>query len=160
MTRELDNTGIRIHDSRIRLRYRWWVGESGGRFYKELVENSGIWGTRCPLCERVYVPPKRNCPKCFSRMHEWIEVSHTGNLMTYTMVHYSVPHIQPHEPPFALGIIRLDGADTGITHLLGEVDLDEIRVGMKVQAVFRDTREGNLMDIKYFRPMTVKDIPH
>ncbi|GAI01682.1 unnamed protein product, partial [marine sediment metagenome] len=30
---------------------------------------------------------------------------------------------------------------------------DNIRVGMRVKAVFRDAREGNYLDIKYFRPL-------
>jgi uncharacterized OB-fold protein len=86
-------------------------------------------------------------------MNEFVEVGDTGNLLTYTVVRYSVPSIQPQEPPFALGIIKLVGADTGITHLLGEVDFSDIEVGMRLKAVFRDDRQGNLLDIKYFRPI-------
>lgn len=153
MTKELGDTGVRIHESKIRLRYTWWVGEVGSRFYKALKEKCKIWGIKCSQCEIVYVPPKKNCPKCFSRMNEWIELSNMGRLLTYTVVRYSVPHIQPQAPPFALGIIQLDGADTGMTHLLGEIDFDDIEVGMRVQAVFSEVREGNLKDIKYFKPL-------
>lgn len=153
MTSELGNTGIRIHESRIRLKYTWWLGEVGSRFYTAMKENCKIWGTKCSGCELVYVPPKRNCPKCFSSMNEWVELPNTGNLLTYTVVRYSVPHIQPVEPPYALGIIKLDGADTGMTHLIGGIDLDQIKVGMRVQAVFREVREGSYKDIKYFKPL-------
>jgi hypothetical protein len=153
MTVQLGDTGSRIHQSRIRLRYTWWMGEVGSRFYRELRDHRKIWGIKCPECALVFVPPKANCPKCFARMQEWVELSDRGRLLTYTVVRYPVPHIQPVEPPFALGIIELDGADTGFTHLLGEVDLNDIRVGMRVQAVFREEREGNLLDIKYFKPV-------
>lgn len=153
MTVELENTGTRIHQSRIRLKYNWWLGRVMGRFYREIKEVKKIWGNKCPLCGLVYVPPKANCPKCFAKMNEWIELGDTGNLLTYTVVRYSVPSIQPQEPPYVLGIIKLDGADTGITHLVGEVDLSDIEVGMRLKAVFRDDRQGNLLDIKYFRPI-------
>lgn len=159
MTIELGDTGVRIYQSRIRLPYNWWVGEVGSRFYREMKERARIWGIKCPSCGLVYVPPKKNCPKCFREMNEWVELSDIGRLTTYTVVHYSVPSIQPQDPPFALGIIQLDGADTGITHLLGEVHLDDIEIGMRMQAVFREAREGNLMDIKYFKPLGVENKP-
>ena len=154
MTVELGNTGVRVHQSRIRLRYNWWLGKVGSKFYRELKDHGKIWGVKCPQCGGVYIPPKENCPKCFREMNEWVELKDTGTLMTYTIVRYSVPDIQPQKPPFALGIIHLDGADTGLPHLLGEVELDKIGVGMRVQAVFRETRQGNLLDIQYFKPLT------
>jgi uncharacterized OB-fold protein len=152
MTVEVDNSGSQIHQSRIRLNYNWWLGEAGSRFYREIRDHSKIMGIKCPQCALVYVPPKINCPKCFSRLVEWVELKDTGIVITYTVVRYSVPFIQPAEPPFALGIIQLGGANTGFTHILGEVNLDEIRSGMKVKAVFQETRKGHLLDIKYFKP--------
>jgi uncharacterized OB-fold protein len=57
--------------------------------------------------------------------------------------------------PVAYGIIKLDGADTGFVHMLGEVDLDKIKIGMRVKAVFReDERKGNILDINYFKPVS------
>jgi uncharacterized OB-fold protein len=52
-----------------------------------------------------------------------------------------------------MGIVKLDGADTGLVHLLGGVDIGKLRVGMRMQAVFREKRQGNYLDIEYFRPL-------
>jgi uncharacterized OB-fold protein len=57
------------------------------------------------------------------------------------------------KPPFAYGIILLDKASTGLLHLLGEVDIGEIKSGMRVEAVFKDERTADIMDIQYFRPI-------
>ncbi|MCX5914171.1 MAG: Zn-ribbon domain-containing OB-fold protein [Deltaproteobacteria bacterium] len=152
MTIELGDTGIRVHQSRIKLRYNWWLGRVGSIFYRGIRDRCQIMGIKCSQCGWVYVPPKENCPKCFSKMEEWIELRGTGVLTNYTVVRYSVPFIQPQEPPFGLGIIQLDGADSGFTHLLGEVDVNDIKIGMKVKAVFQETRKGHLLDIKYFKP--------
>jgi len=155
MTVELGNTGIRIHQSRIRLKYNWWLGNVGTKFYQELRDRSKILGIKCVECQHVYVPPKENCPKCFRRMEKWEELGATGTLKNFTVVHYSVPLIQPQKPPFGLGIIQLDGADSGFIHFLGEMAPKNIKVGMRVEAVFREKREGNLLDIKYFRPAQI-----
>jgi len=151
-SKELGNTGTLMYPSRIKLPYTWHAGKVGSRFYQELRDHCEIWGTKCPECSWVYLPPRATCPRCFRTIHEWVEVSDTGTLLSYTVTRYPVPAIQPVEPPFALGIVKLDGATSGLVHLLGEVDFNEIRVGMRVQAVFREKREGNYLDIKYFKP--------
>jgi uncharacterized OB-fold protein len=40
-------------------------------------------------------------------------------------------------------------------HLLGEVDPQQVEIGMKVQAVWKpaEEREGSILDIKYFKPV-------
>jgi uncharacterized OB-fold protein len=73
--------------------------------------------------------------------------------LTYTVTRYAVPGIQPLEPPYALGVIKLDGASSGFVHLLGEVEPDELRVGMRMKAVFSEERTGGYLDIKYFKPV-------
>jgi uncharacterized OB-fold protein len=37
--------------------------------------------------------------------------------------------------------------------MLGEVKPEELRVGMRVKAVFREERKASILDIKYFRPL-------
>jgi len=54
--------------------------------------------------------------------------------------------------PYTYGYIRLDGADNIFSHIINEMDLNKIKVGMKVRAVFKDREDmkGNTEDIKYF----------
>jgi len=47
----------------------------------------------------------------------------------------------------------MDGADTGLVHLIGGVDPDRVKVGMRVQAVIAKERDGHITDIKHFRPI-------
>jgi hypothetical protein len=68
------------------------------------------------------------------------------------MVYQSEPSY-PIKTPFAYGIIKLDGADTGFAHIIGEVSSKDLHIGMRVQAVFKDKRVGSILDIKYFKPI-------
>jgi uncharacterized OB-fold protein len=145
--------GIYVHRNGLKVPYTWQAGEYATFFYTELKNNKKIWGTKCPECGKVYVPPRKNCPICFKQCHEWVELGDTGTLLTYTIIRYSEPLIQPREPPYACGIIKLDGADTAMVHLLGEVDFNKIKVGMRVKAVFNESPEGNYLAIKYFKPL-------
>jgi uncharacterized OB-fold protein len=55
-------------------------------------------------------------------------------------------------------VIDIDGTRplVGIMHMLAEVDPDDVKIGMKVQAVWKppEEREGSILDIKYFRPVS------
>jgi len=152
MSKWLDSVETLVYESRIKVPYTWSVGETGSRFLIELRDRGKIFGNKCPKCDMVYLPPRKNCGRCFSPIHEWVELGKKGTVVTYTVVHYE-SSIMPMNPPFAYGIIRLDGASTGLVHLLGEIDLREIKAGMRVEAVLKEERTGDIMDIKYFRPI-------
>jgi len=136
---------------RIKVPYSWQAGETASFFLSELRDSKKIWGKRCPGCEKVLVPPRKSCPFCFVDAEQWVEVSTEGTVATFTIVKRDTP-VQPVKSPFAYGLIYLEGADTGLVHLLGEVKPEAIREGMKVEAVFAQTRQGSLVDIAYFRP--------
>jgi uncharacterized OB-fold protein len=150
---ELGDSGTLAYPSRIRLSYTWHAGKVGSRFYQAIRDHRKILGTKCPQCERVYLPPRETCPRCFVEAGEWVEVSDVGTLQTYTITRYPVPGIQPQGPPFTIGIIQLDGASTGIVHLLKPTDPQDLRIGMRMKAVFREAREGRYLDIQYFEPL-------
>ncbi len=132
--------------------YVYAAGATGSRFFIELRDNKKIMGTRCPQCKRTYVPPRSICASCFINVDEWVELEGSGTVESYTVVNYSLP-VHPLEPPFVYGIIKLDGADTGIAHFLGEVDPKEVKIGLRVRPVFKEKGEGNILDIKYFKPI-------
>lgn len=130
------------------------AGMVGSRFLIELRDNKKIMGIKCPTCNQVYVPPRSTCKYCFGKLSEWVEVSNKGTLLTYAVAYQPSP-VQPVEPPIAYGIVQLDGADTGLAHMLGEVDPEQLKVGMKVKAVFKVKKErvASILDIKYFKPL-------
>lgn len=130
------------------------AGKVGSRFLIELRDNRKIMGIKCPTCHQVYVPPRSTCKYCFGELSECIEVSNKGTLLTYAVAYQPNP-VQPVEPPIAYGIVQLDGADTGLAHMLGEVDPAQLKVGMKVKAVFKAKKErvASILDIKYFKPL-------
>lgn len=128
------------------------AGAIRSRFLTELRDNKRIMGIRCPDCNRVYVPVRSICNNCFANLSEFVEVAPTGTLTTYSIVYRSEPYC-PVDAPFVYGIIQLDGADTGLVHFINEVDLQKVRVGMRVRAVYKKERAGSILDIKYFKPI-------
>jgi len=151
MSSWLTETESLVYSGRIKVPYQWWVGETGSRFLAALRDERKILGRYCPECNLVFVPPRKTCGRCFCQELEWREVGHSGSLVTYTIPRYE-SDLHPLKGPFAYGVIKLDGADTGLTHLLGEFAEGELRSGLRVEAVFAEERRGHILDLAYFRP--------
>jgi uncharacterized OB-fold protein len=152
MTKSLEELEAFVVEGKISIPMTYSAGAVGSRFLIELRDNKRIMGLRCPKCNTVYVPPRSTCESCFGELNEWVEVSHEGTVLTYTVVCQPSP-VLPAELPVIYGIIQLDGAGTGFVHLLGEVKPEELKVGMRVKAVFKEERTASVLDIKYFRPL-------
>ena len=58
----------------------------------------------------------------------------------------------PKKAPYVLAMIKLEGADTSMVHVVEGIDVDKAKIGMKVQAVFAEETTSTLMDIDHFAP--------
>jgi len=135
--------------------YEWSIGKYGSKFFKEIKDHQRFIGIRCPLCGKIYMPPRRLCGPCFKELDELVTLPNRGTITAFSVVNY--PFLDPdtgkQRPiPYTYGYIRIDGADSIFSHIINETDVNKIKVGMKVEAVFRekDEMQGNIQDIKYF----------
>jgi uncharacterized OB-fold protein len=142
-------------EQQITLQYRFAAGHHASRFFAALRDEGKILATR-DAEGTVMVPPRPVCGLSSLPMEEWVEVGPGGTLAGCTIVY--VPFIDPmtgqqRPVPYGFGLIRFDGADTNIYHLLDETDPAKIGVGKRVEAVFKPQAErvGNLADIRHFR---------
>lgn len=149
----MEETEPMVYSGRIKVPYTWWVGETGTTFFTALRDGQEILGTRCPKCAKVFVPPRKTCGQCFCADMEWKQVGPQGVLVTYTIPRYREP-THPLEQPFGHAIVKLDGADTGLAHVIAEFEPEKLRSGMRVEAVFREERQGNVLDIHHFKPVS------
>ena len=152
MTKEFVGIEPAIHKSGISVPYSWWAGETASRFYAAIRDEKKILGTRCPDCKKVYLPPRKTCPVCFVPNDEWVELADEGELVSFTVARRRLAAM-PLDPPVVYGIVKLDGADTALLHVLGDVDPDKVKIGMRVKARFAQNRQGGIRDIECFVPV-------
>ncbi len=87
-------------------------------------------------------------------MAEWVEVGPQGVLKAFTVGYYKILDVscgKPRPTSFGIGLIQLDGADTLLNHYLEETDIQKLKIGLRVEPVWRERREGYLTDILFFR---------
>jgi len=144
----------------MRMDYRYTPGQATTRFLRALAEGR-IVGLRCPRCEKVYVPPRGACPRCGVPTREEVAVSDRGTVVTLTVVRVPSTNISI-ELPYVAAHVLLDGADIAFQGVLGDCPVEEARMGMRVQAVWRPREEWGTTfeNIRYFSPTGEPDVPY
>lgn len=143
----------------IRLEYTYTAGRASSRFLRAIAEGR-IVGQRCPRCRKVYVPPRGSCPTCGVATEEDVELSERGTITTFCVVNLPF-YGQAIKPPYVCASVLLDGADIALFHLIQEVPAAEVRMGMRVEAVWADELEPSLDgSITHFRPTGEPDAPY
>ena len=141
-----------VVEGKMALPYQYFAGATGSRFLAALRDDKRILGMRCEECDMVFVPPRQTCERCFADLTgAWVEVGPEGEVVGHTVVRYAEPY-QPKETPYVLALIRLDGADTALVHLLA-CDREAVQAGLRVRAVFSDESRDNILDIRHFEPV-------
>jgi uncharacterized protein len=140
-------------DTPIELRYRYVAGHAQTMFLRG-IQQGKILGQRCPVCHKVYCPPRGACASDGVALgEEPVEVSEKGTVTTFCVV--NVPfYDQQMEIPYVSATILLDGSDIGMMHLIQEAKAEDVHMGMRVEAVWApaEDRKPTLESIKYFRP--------
>lgn len=140
----------------IPLEFVYTMGRAGERFFRAIKEEGKFLGTRCQRCDKVFVPPRIYCEECMERIEEnYLEVSTRGVVHTFTVCYEDMDENRLQEPK-VVAMVALEDTDGGLIHFLGEVSPEDVYIGMPVEAVFKEKnlREGNILDILYFKPMT------
>jgi len=135
--------------------FAWDTGIAIGSYLAALKEGF-LLGGYCQTCRKTVIPPRTVCEWCFRPMDSYVRLEDTGTVNTFSLcyVTWDVKRIEEPELP---AVIEIDGASPlhGIMHKLGEVDPQDIHIGMRVKAVWKppEERDGAITDILYFKPI-------
>ena len=143
----------------VRLDYLHTANPLLARFLKGL-QKGQILGRVCPKCTKVYVPARATCPTCCVETEVEVEVQDTGVVTTFCVVNIPFEG-QLIDPPYACAHVLLDGADVQIFHLVSGCDVADVRMGMRVRAVWAPPGERplSLESIRHFAPTGEPDAP-
>jgi uncharacterized OB-fold protein len=136
----------------IELDYLYAASPEESLFYTSLSEGRLV-GQRCPECGKVYIPPRSACPADGTPTAEEVPLPDTGTVTTFCIV--NVPFLgQRITPPYVSAYILLDGADIAFLHLILDIPAEEVRMGLRVKAVWKpeDQWGTTIENISHFAP--------
>lgn len=147
-------------EGKMALPYSYFAGRVGSKFITTIRDQKKIMGVKCPACNTVYLPPRQVCDVDFTDIRDaWVELESTGTVTNFTVVRYDDKHL-PRKAPFVLALIKLDGAGTPFMHILEECKIEDVKIGMKVEAVFAKETTNTILDIDHFKPAAEKASIH
>jgi uncharacterized protein len=117
------------------------------------LEEGKLLGARSGKNGKVYFPAREADPATGMQLDEFIELPDKGTVTTFAVI--NIPFAgQRIKPPYVAAYVLLDGADIPFLHLVTDIDASEVRMGMRVQAVWKPREEWGLGidNIDYFRP--------
>lgn len=121
-----------------------------------------LLGRRCSSCSKVYLPPRGVCSMCGAEFtDEQVVCGPRGTVATYLVV--NVPFAsQEIDPPYTAVEVLFDGAHITSQFLLLGTDVDDVRTGMRVQAVWDDADElsPTLSNITHVEAIDEPDVPY
>jgi len=129
----------------VRLHYMHTASPGETAYLRGLAEGR-ILGQRCGVCGQVYVPPRGTCPADGVPTSEEVELPESGTVTTFCIVNVGYPGQQV-TPPYVAAAVLLDGADIAFQHLVLGCDPAEVRMGLRVRAVW-----GESGSISHFTP--------
>ncbi len=123
------------------------TGPVVGRFLtalknRRLLGNRGADGT-------VYAPPVEYDPHTAAPVDDFVELADRGVIVSWVWVSLPQPR-HPLDRPFAYALIKLDGADVPMLHLVDAPGEAALSSGMRVVARWADVTRGHITDIAWF----------
>jgi uncharacterized OB-fold protein len=143
----------------VRTTYTFTPGRAAQKFLRG-IERGKLLGQRCPSCHKVYVPARGSCARCGVASVEEVVVSVKGSVTTLCLVRVASENIDL-ELPYCAAHILLDGADMPFFSLIQDCPSEQVRMGMRVQAVWKPESEWepSFENIRHFRPIDEPDVP-
>jgi uncharacterized OB-fold protein len=84
------------------------------------------------------------CPTCHSLEHDIVELSGTGRVYSYSVLHH--PRNPAFSYPLVAALVELDEGIRMVTNLVG-IESTEVRIGMPVRVRFEATAEDRAVPV-------------
>jgi len=153
LTKKMTEKVIVSNKGMVRADFAFWVGQYMDKFYDGL-EKKKIIGNKCPKCGDVFVPPRKICGKCNVTIpldQNWVDLPNTGTLLNHTTTAYRVNDRSSRKAkPQVIGMVRIDGSNTGIVYRLLDIEPEDVKIGMKLRIEWEENPKGDPSDIKGF----------
>jgi hypothetical protein len=141
-------------EGEIPVNYVYTYGLAGEAFFRGIKDKGTFLGTRCDECDVTFVPPKIYCDRCFAELKKFEDVGTVGYVDTFTVSFRNMDGSEKDRPRI-LAMIKIEGTDGGIIHYLEGISIEEVALGLPVQAIFKpkSQRTGSMDDIIGFGPL-------
>ncbi len=147
---DLEPVTIQVTPSSIEIQHTASLPETA---YLKALKEGKLLGARTGPNGKLYFPAREADPATGKVLDEFVELPDKGTVTTFAII--NIPFAgQRIKPPYVAAYVLLDGADIPFLHLVSDIEAADVRMGMRVEAVWRPREEWDfgIDNIEYFRP--------
>jgi uncharacterized protein len=147
---DLESVTIQVTPSSIEIQHTASLPETA---YLKALKEGKLLGARTGSTGKLYFPAREADPATGKVLDEFVELPDKGTVTTFAII--NIPFAgQRIKPPYVAAYVLLDGADIPFLHLVSDIEAADVRMGMRVEAVWRPREEWDfgIDNIEYFRP--------
>ncbi len=117
--------------------------------FAEYLNEEKLMGTRCPACEKSFLPPRALCPYCYSDELEWVAFSGKATLAAFTSIAIAPTAMieagYGRDKPYLAGIVELEEGVKISAQILG-LDANQpetVKIGTPLKVAFIERGEDD-----------------
>lgn len=108
----------------------------------DYLEKGKVMRTRCKGCGLVFFPPRADCYQCLSSDMEWMEVTGSGKLVTYSKLEFA-PVGFGDDLPYCIALLDY-GTFKVFGRIASDIPLETLRVGMDMKTEANHLPNGQI----------------
>ena len=109
--------------------------------YLRAMKEKRILGDVCPVTGQVFVPPRGISPMAGALTDGFVDLADRGYVESFCVTRVPLPSRPELDPPFVSAWVLLDGASVGFLGLVMGIEPDEVKIGLRVEAIWKPDDE-------------------
>ena len=109
------------------------------RYHREKAQRYRLEAGKCDTCGEIHFPPRKVCRKCYAEGFTTVSLPRRGKVVTHTTIWIPPAQFESLKP-YVVAVVELDNG-VRLTAMVCEAPPDEVKVGTKVEIVFRKLQE-------------------
>lgn len=105
--------------------------------YRAQLEAGRLTFQRCRSCGDAWLPPREDCPKCWSPDWDWQEASGRATVVSWVVYHTAFDKRFADRLPYNVALVDLDEGPRMITNLI-DLPPGEDVIGRRAELVFEE----------------------
>lgn len=99
---------------------------------------------RCGACGHAWLPPRTECPRCWSPDWSWQDASGEGKLISAVVYHTAFHEAFKERLPYNVAVVELAEGPRLVTNIVGPFDAASVALDVPVRIVFEHDHDRML----------------
>ena len=105
--------------------------------YRDALESKRLTFQHCKACNNDWLPPREDCPRCWSPDWEWREASGEATVVSWVVYHTAFDKRFAGRLPYNVALVDLDEGPRMVTNLVSLPDGEDV-IGRRAELVFEE----------------------